>query len=488
MKLYKNKSGTKVLIMPNRKDTESASLYFYFKVGSKNETPAVYGISHFIEHMLFKGSPKFPNYLDISKTFDSNGISFNAYTSKDTTAYHYKFLSTKENVELICNITSDMVYHSFMRQKDITPERNVIIQEYNDGLDDIDNVVNDTVEEYIFKGHPLAHTIIGSLDTLNNINKKEIVEYYKKHYIPSNLLISFSGKYDTKYMTIINNYFKPIKSKCSTNDMFNNNINNTIHHTLTHKSTDFKSKKTKKSKKIKKTKKTKKITHNNFIPISIPIPMNLNKPKVSHIVPFVDKNPYYSIKCISKKLTQDYVNIIFKTKGYFDPNNYYYKLLHNILGGNMSSRLFVEIREKLGLAYTISCDITNYEEVGYFNIYTQNEPDDTINCMEHIFKELVKFKKHGTNKTELENNKKNYCDIYKTSFDDIEDENEYYSSKILYNKPFETIDMRIKKIQSITEENLKLSANDLFEFNKVQIITFGKVKQDKIEKVVKKFM
>ena len=88
--------------------------------------------------------------------------------------------------------------------------------------------------------------------------------------------------------------------------------------------------------------------------------MNLNKPKVSHIVPFVDKNAYYSIKCISKKLTQDYVNIIFKTKGYFDPNNYYYKLLDNILGGNMSSRLFVEIREKLGLAYTISCDITNY--------------------------------------------------------------------------------------------------------------------------------
>ena len=82
----------------------------------------------------------------------------------------------------------------------------------------------------------------------------------------------------------------------------------------------------------------------------------------------------------------------------------------------MSSRLFVEIREKLGLAYTIKCDITNYEEVGYFNIYSQNESKDTIQCLEHIFKELVKFKKHGTNKTELENNKKNYCDIYKTSF------------------------------------------------------------------------
>ena len=456
MKLYKNNSGTRLLVLPNRKDTESASLYFYFKVGSKNETPAIYGISHFIEHMLFKGSPKFPNYLDISKTFDSNGISFNAYTSKDITAYHYKFLSNKANVDLICNITSDMLFNSLMREKDITPERNVIIQEYNDGLDDIDTVVNDKLEECIFEGHPLAHTIIGSLDTLKKINKKELITYYKKYYIPSNLLITFSGKFENIYVSIINKFFKKFKEKCNTK-LLNNNSKYNI---------------------------TKKITHNNFIPISI----NLNKFKISHIVPFVDKNTYHSIKSFSKSLSQDYVNIIFKTKGYFDPNKYYYKLIHNILGGNMSSRLFVEIREKLGLAYTIKCDITNYEEVGYFNIYTQNEPDDTLKCLEHIFKELVKFKKYGTNKTELENNKKNYCDIYKTSFDDIEDENEYYSSQILFNKPIETIDMRVKKIQSITEEQIKLCANELFEFNKVQIITFGKVKKDKIEKVVKKFM
>ena len=473
MKLYKNRLGTKVLIMPNRKDTETASLYFYFKVGSKNETPDIYGISHFIEHMLFKGSPKFPNYLDISKTFDSNGISFNAYTSKDITAYHYKFLSTKENVELICNITSDMLYNSFMRQKDITPERNVIIQEYNDGLDDIDNVVNDTVEEYIFKGHPLAHTIIGSLDTLHKINKTEIVDYYKKHYIPSNLLISFSGKYEDKYISIINKYFKSMKSMTSMKSMKSPcNVNTILNNNLTYDSHTH------------KTSTSKKITHNNFIPI----PMNLNKPNLSHIIPFVDNNPYYSINCISKQLTQDYVNILFKTRGFFDPNRYYYKLLYTMLGGNMSSRLFVEIREKLGLAYTISCDITNYEEVGYFNIYTQNEPADTLKCLEHIFKELLKFKKNGTTKTELENNKKNYCDIYKTSFDDIEDENEFYSNQILFNKPFETIDMRIKAIQSITEEQIKLSANDLFDFTKVHIITFGKIKKDKIEKVLKKFI
>ena len=115
VKLYKNEIGTRLIIMPNRNETATASIYFYFKVGSKNETPEIGGISHFIEHLIFKGSPKYPNYLDISKTFDANGISFNAYTSKDTTAYHYKFLSNKENLDLICKITSDMIFNTLMR-------------------------------------------------------------------------------------------------------------------------------------------------------------------------------------------------------------------------------------------------------------------------------------------------------------------------------------------------------------------------------------
>jgi predicted Zn-dependent peptidase len=209
---------------------------------------------------------------------------------------------------------------------------------------------------------------------------------------------------------------------------------------------------------------------------------------VSTIIPFVDKHPSYKIDCFSKKLTQDYINIIFKTRGLYDPNKYFYKLIHNILGGNMSSRLFVEIREKLGLAYSIKCDITNYEEVGYFNIYTQNENKDTIKCIEHIFKELIKFKKEGVDDTELKNNKKNYCDIYKTSFDDIEDENERFSNQILFNKPIETIQMRIDSIQAITSQQLKECSNELFNFNKVHIITFGKIKKDKIEKIIKKLM
>jgi predicted Zn-dependent peptidase len=158
----------------------------------------------------------------------------------------------------------------------------------------------------------------------------------------------------------------------------------------------------------------------------------------------------------------------------------------NILAGNMSSRLFVEIREKLGLVYSIKCDITNYEELGYFDIYAQTETKDSLKCIDAIFKELVKIKEHLVSNIELKENKKNYCDIYKTNFDDIEYENEHYYRQLIINKPFETLEMRIDSIQKITSLDIQNIAKELFDFNKVHIITFGKCKKNKILQILKK--
>ena len=420
--------------------------------------------------MLFKGSPKFPNYLDISKTFDSNGISFNAYTSKESTAYHYKFLSTRDNLDLICNITSEMIFNSLMRDKDISPERNVIIQEYNDGIDDIDDYINDKLEECIFEGHPLESTIIGTIKSLHSINRNKLFDYYKKYYTTDNLIIGLSGNINNEHITIIEKYFnkgsrgsgkfKPIKVAFNSSGSGSGSGSGSSGGSGSGSSGSGS-----------------KYAHTNTYVQG-----------VTSIIPFVDKHPFYRINCFPKSLTQDYINIIFKTRGYFDPNKYYYKLISNILGGNMSSRLFVEIREKLGLAYSIKTDITYYEEVGYFNIYAQNETKDTIKCIEHIFHELIKFKKHGVDETELKNNKKNYCDIYKTNFDDIEYENEFYANQLLFNKPLETSKIVVDKIQEITSDQLNNAANELFNFNKVHIITFGKIKKDKIEKILKKII
>ena len=110
-----------------------------------------------------------------------------------------------------------------------------------------------------------------------------------------------------------------------------------------------------------------------------------------------------------------------------------------------------------------------------------------MKCIEAIYKELVKIKEHLISDVELKSNKKNYCDIYKTNFDDIEYELEHYSRYILTNRPIETMDMRINSIQNITPLDIQNVSRDLFDFNKVHIITFGKATKNQIVKILKKY-
>jgi predicted Zn-dependent peptidase len=430
VRLLENGHKTRLLVMRNRNDTRTASIFFFFKVGSKNEPQRVMGISHFIEHMLFKGSPKYPSYLDISKTFDANGISFNAFTAKDMTAYHYKFLSNEENMEIICRITEDMIFNPLMRESDLEKERNVIIQEMKDDEDDIDEWINDKIEASIMVGHPLANPIIGNLKTLDATGRKELVDYHREYYRRDNLVIAVSGNLPDKFMHMLDKYFSHQTAK--------------------------------------------------FHEIA------LETQRVSSLIPYVEKHPATTVQCFTKSLQQDYVFMIFKTRGVFDPLVNHYKLLANILGGNMSSRLFVRIREKLGLVYSVKCSLTNYEEVGYFAITTQNENKTTLECLRNILIELDKIKHDKVPDNELAANKKNYCDIFITNFDDIEYENEYYAKQILFNKPLEPGIQRIQKMQAITSAELLETAKELFNYGKMHIITFGKVAKNEIEGVIQK--
>ena len=433
IRLLENAHKTRLLVMRNRNDTKTASIFFFFKVGSKNESPRVMGISHFIEHMLFKGSPKYPSYLDISKTFDANGISFNAFTAKDMTAYHYKFLAREENMDIICRITSDMIFHPIMREKDLTSERNVIIQEMKDDEDDVDEWIGDKIDSSIMHGHPLANPIIGNLKTLDATTRQELLDYHREYYRRDNLVIAVSGNIKPSFLAMLDKYFSPPGNETEQNHGFRE------------------------------------------------IPAATQRP--STLIPYIDTNLRTTIECFNKSLKQDYVFIIFKTRGAFDPLVNHYKMLANILGGNMSSRLFVRIREQLGLVYSVRCGLTNYEEMGYFSITTQNENKTTLECLRNIFLELDKIKSLEVSAQELAANKKNYCDIFITNFDDIEYENEYYAKQVLFNLPLEPGTKRIEKIQAITAPELLDTAKALFDYSKMHIITFGKVRKNEIEKI-----
>ena len=430
LNFYQNKDGVKLIIMPNKSDSSTASIYFYFKVGSKNEELEHLGISHLVEHMLFKGSDNYDTYLDISRPLDAAGITFNAFTNKEVTGYNFKFLSNIENINLILKLAKDMCLNALLRLKDFEVEKKVVIQELKDDKDDIDEFIEDQTENIIFNNHSLSRPIIGTMKTLNNIKLLNLKNYYKKYYTLNNLLIGISGNIHNKFYNIINTHFKPF-----------------IKYDL---------------KKIGTT------------PVSL--------------YPYIDTQNTHIIKCIPKSLEQDYIQIIFKTKGFFDiANNNIYRLISNILGGNMSSRLFIELREKLGLVYSVKCNLVNYEEVGYFSIYMQCDHNNTLKCIDTVFFELHKFIENNIKLKELNSFKNNYINQFISNFDDIENENEYYSEQILFNRKIETIKDKINFIENISILDVNNASRYLFDFNKVTIIVFGKSNLYNIETIINKY-
>lgn len=421
---YKYQNGMKFVTLQDKR-FQSMVLYFYVRVGSINEDEKLNGISHFLEHMLFKGTKKYPTYIEINGLLDSKGIYFNAFTYKNMTAYYFKFIPNDDNLKLVCNMIYEMLFRSLNRKKDLEVERNVVIQEFNEMIDTPDDYMAEIVEDFVFKGHKLGMSIIGTKKSIHNINRKDIVEFYNQHYQPKNILISMTGNFPLKYKSLLEKYF--IKSK--------------------------------------------------IIP-------NLKYSPCSTITPAIMSPKPVKLLYYPKKLQQTFLSIIFPINGMVDNNNNIYRLISNILGGNMSSRLFVKVREELGLAYSISASISNYEDAGYFIIDTKTEPNKTTQAFKAIINELKLIKSKLVGLKELASNKTNFIDIFKTDFDDLEILSEYYSEQYLFGTPIEPIESRLKKIKLINRTHILETSNTLFDFTKMMVVCYGSCEQSKINKIV----
>ena len=421
---YKYQNGMKFVTLQDKK-FQSMVLYFYVKVGSIDENDKINGISHFLEHMLFKGTKKYPTHIEINGLLDSKGIDFNAFTYKNMTAYYFKFIPNDDNLKLVCNMIYEMLFRSLNRKKDLEVERNVVIQEFNEMVDSPDDYMEEIIEDFVFKGHKLGMSIIGNKKSINSISRKDIIEFYNQHYQPKNILISMTGNFPLKYKSLIEKYF--IKSK--------------------------------------------------IVP-------NLKYSPCSNIRPAIISPKSIKLHYHPKKLQQTFLSIIFPINGMIDNNNNIYRLISNIIGGNMSSRLFLKVREELGLAYSVSASISNYLDAGYFIIDTKTEPNKTTQAFKAIINELKLIKSKLVGSKELDSNKTNFIDIFKTSFDDLEKLTEYYTEQYLFEIPIETIDYRIKKIKSLKNKDILEVSNKLFDFSKMLVVCYGSCEQKKINKII----
>ena len=156
----------------------SLSLGFWIETGSRDESSANNGISHFIEHMVFKGTKK-RNVKEIAQSIESVGGYLNAFTSKEHTCYYARVLD--EHLELATDVLSDIVFQPTFPDKELEKEKNVILEELKQAEDDPDDIIQDYFEKAIFKTHPLGMPVIGTAKSISSFTRKDLVQYRKEH-------------------------------------------------------------------------------------------------------------------------------------------------------------------------------------------------------------------------------------------------------------------------------------------------------------------
>ena len=186
----------------------SVSMGIWLKVGSRNEEPEVNGISHFIEHMVFKGTAH-RTAEDIARQVDSIGGNMDAFTGKETVCFNIKVLD--EHLPIAVDVLSDMVLHPTFDANDIVRERGVILEEIKMDEDDPDNLVHEIFTQNFFKGHPLGKPILGTKETVRKFDKPVTLKYYQSKFVPENLVISAAGNVrHENFVDLLHKEFEPL--------------------------------------------------------------------------------------------------------------------------------------------------------------------------------------------------------------------------------------------------------------------------------------
>jgi predicted Zn-dependent peptidase len=398
---------TKLLLAPVA-GTEAVTVLVLVKVGSRYEPAKINGISHFIEHLLFKGTTKRPTSLDISKELDGVGAEFNAFTSKDHTGYYVKV--EHQEVELALDVISDILYNSLFSAEEIEKERGVIIEEINMYEDNPLMNVDNVFEEAVFSGSPLARRISGAKENIKSISRKEIIDYFQKNYQADNVLVAIGGKFNTAQIKkLISQYFnQPARS-------------------------------------AKK---------NSFAKFNV----QQQEPKIN---------------LISKETEQVHIALGYPAYKITDPKIFPLSLMSIILGGNMSSRLFLEVREKLGAAYYIRSGISPYEDTGALVVYAGLDKAKIGLALKIILKELKKLTDYSVSQEELTRAKDFSKGKMILALEDSAHFVSWLATQQLLKNKIETLDQYLKKIDQVTGSQIQAAAREVIKQSKFNLGVIG---------------
>ena len=385
----------------------SVSIAFYFGVGARYEPDDISGASHFIEHMLFKGSERFPNAQTISEAIEGVGGVLDAATDKEVTVYSAKVAS--QHFDLAMRLISDMVRHPLMEAEEIEKERDVIIEELNMYRDSPADWVSVLADETMWPGQPLGREVAGTRETVSALSRDILLAYKERHYTPSNLVVSVAGNVSREQVL------------ASLNELLGDWPTATA-------------------------------------PQWNPSPIQTGVQRVR-----LETRP------------TEQTNLCLLTPGIAsrDPRHYAMTLLNAALGDGMSSRLFVEIRERQGLAYDIGSAPSYYHDTGAFTISAGVEPKRVEATIRASIAELRKLREEPLRAAELARVKEYVKGRMALRLEDTYSVAAWMGGQeIITGEPLE-LDEVMARIDAVTVEQTQALARDLFTGEGLRLAVIG---------------
>jgi predicted Zn-dependent peptidase len=410
-------NGVRVLTehMP---DMRSATVGFWVGVGSRDETPGHEGSTHFLEHLLFKGTPS-RTALQIAEAFDSVGGESNAATAKESTCYYARVLT--RDLPQAVDVMADMITSALIDPEDLEQERGIILEELAMDADDPADVAHERFAQAVLGDHPLGRPIGGTPEVIQSISREAVLEHYRTNYRPQDLVITAAGGVNHEEFCDL------VQSR------------------LEHAGWDFSE-------------------------LALPAPRRDRTPAVI--------TPVTGLTTVERDSEQAHIVLGFPGLHAMDERRYALSVLNAILGGGMSSRLFQQVREQRALAYSVYSFISSNSDAGYVGIYAGCAPSKADEVVSVIRTVLADVAEHGVTEAELLRARGQIAGSTIMGLEDPGARMSRLGRSELVSGEFLGSDEALRRIDAVSREELQSLAHELFTQSLTAVVVGGSLSVD----------
>jgi len=384
--------------------SRSISIGVWVKVGSRHEPQEIGGISHFIEHLFFKGTEK-RTAKEIAIEMDSIGGEMNAFTSQETTTFYAKVVD--EHLPVVIDILSDILLGSRFDPVEMEKERKVILEEIKGVEDTPDDYIHELFTNTVWPDNSLGRPILGTKETIKALTHKDIIAYIEDYYSPKEIVISVAGNFE----------------------------------------------------------------HARLIDL-----LNASFGRLSRAgVPKKETVPEFTRAVAVKKKQLEQAQICIGCKGinYMHEDRFVISALNTVLGNSMSSRLFQEVREQHGLAYSIYSYVTSYRDSGLLTVYAGAGPSNALEVIRLVTKEFKKIKSEGITASEETRVRNQIKGSLVLSLESSNSHMSRLARQEIYFGKYMSMDDIIKNVEKVTAEQVQRLAQQVFSRDTISLAILG---------------